>query len=139
MVPSPHSLEDLQERLLKLEKQNRRFKQLGVAALIVPTLVLILGQASSKKTVEANEFLLRDDSGNVRWSLAVNPARAHGSPEMFFFDEKRNPRLKLDGGVGIITDGGGQVTVYDGNGQVRGFFTLGHCQLGSSRTVRRSG
>jgi hypothetical protein len=29
-----HSLEELQNRLLKLEKQNRRLKQLGAAILI---------------------------------------------------------------------------------------------------------
>jgi hypothetical protein len=60
---------DLQDRLLKLETQNRRFKRLGAAALIVVTSLVIMGQAFSKKTVEANEFILRDDSGNIRARL----------------------------------------------------------------------
>jgi len=71
MIPRPHSLEDLHDRILKLEKQNRRFKRLGVAALIVPALLLFMGQAPSKKTIEANEFILRDDGGNIRARLFV--------------------------------------------------------------------
>lgn len=39
------SLEDMQKRIVKLEQQHRRFKRLGMAALIVPALLLILGQA----------------------------------------------------------------------------------------------
>ena len=60
---------DFQDRLLKLEIQNRRLKRLGAAALIVVTLLVVMGQAPSKKTVEANEFILRDDGGNIRARL----------------------------------------------------------------------
>jgi hypothetical protein len=67
----PRSLEELQDRLLKLEKQNRRLKQLGVAALIGVAALVVMGQAPSKKTIEANEFILRDDGGNVRARLFV--------------------------------------------------------------------
>lgn len=122
MNPQRDSLENIQVRLLKLENQNLRLKQLGAAALIVAASLIAMGQASSRKTIEANEFILRDDSGNVRARLAVNPKRSHGAPEMFFFDEKGNSRLQLDGGPGLVTDGGGTVTVYDGKGQPRGLF-----------------
>jgi len=60
---------ELQYRLLKLETQNRQLKRLGAAALIVVTSLVVMGQAPSKKTVEANEFILRDDSGNIRARL----------------------------------------------------------------------
>jgi hypothetical protein len=62
---------DLQDRLLRLEAQNRRLKQLGALALIVVSLMVVMGQAPSKKIVEANEFILRDDSGNIRARLFV--------------------------------------------------------------------
>ncbi len=122
MDPQPHGFEDLQCRVVKLEKQNRRLKQLGAAALTIPVFLLIMGQTPSRKTVEANEFILRDDSGNVRVRLAINPARSGGAPEMFFFDEKGKPRLELDGGPGRSTDGGGTFSVYDGQGLPRGLF-----------------
>jgi hypothetical protein len=64
-----HGLEDIQKRLLRLEKQNRRLKQLGAAVLILSASVIGMGQMPSKKTVEANEFILRDDGGNIRARL----------------------------------------------------------------------
>jgi hypothetical protein len=39
---------DLQYRLLKLETQNRRLKRLGAAALIVVTLLVVMGEITSK-------------------------------------------------------------------------------------------
>ena len=53
------------ERLEKLERQNRRMKQVGAVALIIAAAVLLMGQASPNRTVEANEFVLQDESGAV--------------------------------------------------------------------------
>lgn len=69
--PNAHDLGDLQERLAALEKQNRRFKQFAAAGLAGITLLLTIGQAPAKKTIEANEFVLRDDGGNIRARLFV--------------------------------------------------------------------
>ena len=63
---------DLHERLVALEKQNRRFKQLGATLLILVASLAVLGQAPSKKTVEANEFILKDFAGKARARLAVS-------------------------------------------------------------------
>jgi hypothetical protein len=73
----PLSLEEMQDRLLKLEKQSRRLKQLGAVALIGVTLLVAMGQAPAKKTVEANEFILRDDSGNIRARLFMTAKSNH--------------------------------------------------------------
>jgi hypothetical protein len=86
-------LEDIQNRLLRLEKQNRRLKQLGAGVLIASASLIVMGQIPSKKAVEANEFILRDDGGKVRVRLAVNAKHAYGAPEMVFFDDKGNARL----------------------------------------------
>jgi hypothetical protein len=125
-----NSLEDLQDRLLKLEKQNRRFKQLGVAALVIPALLLVMGQAPSKRTVEANEFILRDDSGNVRARLSTaerhitgpgvsKPVTLGGSePALTLFDEKGQMRVTLDQEEIVFFDPQGppRVTLGDGLG-----------------------
>lgn len=97
MNPQVHNFEDIQGRLLKLEKQNRRFKQLGVAALIVPALLLLMGQAPSKKTVEANEFVLRDDGGNIRARLFMTPKIGPDRPEamLALYDDKGRPSTSL--------------------------------------------
>ncbi len=110
-------LKNLQDRLLKLESQNRRLKQLGFAALIVVTSLAVMGQAPSPKTVEAHEFILRDDSGNVRAKLSMNE---HANPEMVFLDEKGGARIKLEGENGSFY--GGVISVFDSHGQQRGLF-----------------
>jgi hypothetical protein len=96
------SMEVLQDRLLKLEIQNRRFKQLSAASLIGVTLLLTLGQAPPKKTIEANEFILRDDSGNIRARLWMGvPAGAAigypAAPQLVLIDEKGKQRVRLNG------------------------------------------
>jgi hypothetical protein len=111
--------EDIRNRIVVLERQNRRFKQLGAAALIIPVLLLVMGQTPSKKPVEAKEFILRDDSGTIRAKLWMNAALA--TPEMLLFDENGKPRVQVRGGVGKTGIGGG-VSVFDAHGQERGTF-----------------
>jgi hypothetical protein len=113
--------EDLQDRLLKLEKQNRRFKQLGASAVIVIASLVGMGQGPAKKTVEANEFILRDGSGNVRARLSVDvPVGAAptytGSPQLVLYDDKGMQGVKLEGG---FMPG---LTLYDSKGRGRANF-----------------
>jgi hypothetical protein len=109
-------LEDIRGRLAKLEQQNRRFKQIGAAALIVFASVVVMGQAVSKKTVEANEFILRDSSGNARARLSMqNAIIDNGMPQMVFLDAKGTTNLELDGSMtGAL---GGAVGVDDEQGR----------------------
>lgn len=114
----------IQGRLLKLERQNRRFKQLGAAALIAAVSLLIMGQASPKKTVEANELILRDSSGNIRARLSMYvpkgaaPSVAAAS-QLVFFDEKGKQRVVLDGGNSWGIPG---LSLYDGQEHLRANF-----------------
>ena len=113
---------DMQNRLLKLEKQNRRLKQVGAVALLVVTVLLIMGEASQKKTFEADEFILRDNSGNVRARLSMNvpTGAAPGFPaaaQLVLFDEKGKKRVMLDGGSTIPG-----LSLYDGQERVRATF-----------------
>lgn len=72
MTSQETALEEIRGRLVRLEKQNRRLKQLGIGALIVIASLVLVGQASPKKTIEANEFILRDSSGKARARLCVD-------------------------------------------------------------------
>jgi hypothetical protein len=146
MNSHPNALEDLQERLSKLEKQNRRFKHLGIAALVVPALLLVMGQAPSKKTVEANEFILRDDNGNVRARLFMTPKETLDSKALFpdvsnptnipvvinptatlaFYNEKGQVKAGYDEN---------EVTVYDLQGDVAGGFGIPFGSLAQTGSV----
>ena len=59
-------------RLEQLEKQNRRFKQVGVLALILLGSVFLMGQASPPRSIEANEFVLKDANGRIRGKWSMN-------------------------------------------------------------------
>jgi hypothetical protein len=90
---NPARFEELERRLLSVEKQNRRLKQLGAALLVLVTSLIVMGEAPSKKTVEANEFILPDSNGNVRAKLAVNPTRV--ALQRRIFSTRRESRESL--------------------------------------------
>lgn len=79
------------DRLEKLENQNRRLKQIGAVVLVLAVSFLLMGQAAPKKTVEANEFVLKDASGRVRGQLLM---RLLG-PDLTLFDENGTPLAGL--------------------------------------------
>ena len=86
MTSTQPNLGDIQDRLLKVEKQNRRFKWLGAAVLAFVAVIAVMGQVPSKKTVEANEFILRDAGGNVRAKLFVAQKSIATAKEVFGID-----------------------------------------------------
>lgn len=139
------NLEDfgcLYDRLVVLEKQNRRFKQLGFVGLIGVTLLLTMGQAS-KKTIEANELILKDDAGKVRARLSIDNQTDHS--ELQLYNEKGNLTVRLDSSRSMLFwDKQGMPTValygFDGVGRVEltdaeGFqATLGATNLVTPKT-----
>jgi hypothetical protein len=129
MNSRPYCFEELQNRVLKLEKQNRRFKQLLLAALIIPALLLVMGQAPSKKTVEANEFILRDNGGNVRASLSMNTALAR--PELVLRDEQGKARVDLVGSSPESAPVGGGIRIFNSEG-----LPIGQLAAGNDGTAR---
>jgi hypothetical protein len=108
----PARFEELERRLVTVEKQNRQVKQLGAALLIFVTSLICMAQASSKKTVEANEFILRDDGGSIRARLFVTtknttnmtvpgltepvPVTTNPKPALALYDEKGQVSGVLD-------------------------------------------
>jgi hypothetical protein len=106
-----HGIQDLHERLLKVERQNLRFKRIGAAALVVAVSLLVMGQASQKKTVEANEFVLRDDSGNMRAKLSVDEKTSVA--QFLLLDKEGRLDIKLDSAWG------GSLAVADAQGTTR--------------------
>jgi hypothetical protein len=92
MTSQETALEEVRGRLAKLEKQNRRLKRLGAAALVAAASLALLGQAPAKRTVEANEFILKDAGGKVRARLAF----CDNAPCLVLLDTNANARATLD-------------------------------------------
>lgn len=101
--------EDLRRRIFKLEKQNRRFKQLGVGILAIATVILVMGQAPSKKMVEANEFVLRDDDGNIRARLFMTKETTTTAKQLLGIDDSTPVKIPPEA----------TLAMYDSTGQTR--------------------
>jgi hypothetical protein len=91
------ALSEIQERLRRLEKENRRFKQIGGVTLIFVVAAIVMGQApATQKVVKAEEidahsFVLKDRSGTKKgiWhydkdgSSALEVYSADGQDSLF--------------------------------------------------------
>jgi hypothetical protein len=60
-------------RIGRVERQNRNLGRALASALALGVALLLMGVGTSKKTIEADEFVLRDTNGKVRIMLGSFP------------------------------------------------------------------
>ncbi len=112
MISQAPELVAVVERLEELEQQNRRLKLMGVMVLILAGAGLLMGQVvPSSRTVEAEQFVLKDVSGKPRGILAI---RADGTPRLEFLEEDGKPRAAL----ATAADGSPSLSLLDRDGKV---------------------
>jgi len=75
---------ELEVRVDKLERENRRIKRLGYTTLIVAGLVIALGQARPQQpeVIRATKFVLVDENGQQRATLGIE----NGGPALVLED-----------------------------------------------------
>ena len=78
---------DLEQRLARLERGNRRMKRIGALVLVVAGAALLSGQAKGKDLpdLEVGSLTLRDKDGRRR---AVLSARADGPVRLALIDKE---------------------------------------------------
>ncbi len=108
-------LEIIEERLEKVERENRQLKRTGLAVLLLAGVALVMGQARPIRTVEAEKFVLRDWSGKRRATLAV---QADESVSLTLADSTGKVRASLN--VGKL---GPSLDLADPNGKVKETFS----------------
>jgi hypothetical protein len=86
------SVQSLAERVASLEKQNRRIKKSGVAAIVLISAAVVMGQAPSNHVLEAGAFHLKDSAGRVRARLSMEDT---DRPMLTLVDEKGFPVASL--------------------------------------------
>jgi hypothetical protein len=74
-------MEVLTTRLVKLERENRRMKQIGIVAAVFVSVLFVSAQTKTNKIVDANEFRLVDGAGRVRANLSTS---TYGEPLLSF-------------------------------------------------------
>lgn len=120
MTSQERTIEGVLERLARLERQNDRLKRIGAAVLVGAAALLLMAQKSQTKVVEANEFVLRDNSGRVRASLSVDSllGDALSSAQLVLFDIKGRRRVVLASGS-VLPDSGTALLLADSQGRTR--------------------
>lgn len=75
---------ELDIRVARLERENRRIKRLGLMALVVTGLIITLGQARPQQpdVIRATKFVLVDDNGQQRATLGIE----NGGPALVLED-----------------------------------------------------
>lgn len=83
----------LYERIERLENQNRWTRRLGAVAILSVAVLFVSGQAkvSTKKTIEAEEFVLKDANGKTTAELSSSDA----GPDLRFLDQNGAVRLSV--------------------------------------------
>ena len=89
------TVQALTERVAKLEAQNRRFRKAVMAALVAASAVVVMGQAPTRRVLEANEFVLKDNSGTARARLSMEMTNR---PTLTFYQDKTHISASLAGG-----------------------------------------
>jgi hypothetical protein len=84
MRDSTSDLQSVTARIAKLEGQNRLLKRGGLTLLLLPLVLIVMGQARPSDALEAHSFVLRDSSGIKRAELAM----AKEDAVLRFFDAK---------------------------------------------------
>ena len=130
---------DLEQRLARLERANRRMKRLGTVVLVVAAAVLLSGAAQGKELqhLEVGSLALMDKAGKVRATLAeedgavalafygrdgrrraVLSMHADGSPGLLLYDKNGKPRAVLS-----VFENSAALLLFDKDGKTRA--TLG--------------
>ena len=70
------TINNVVQRVDRLERENRRMKLAGVLMLLGVAAVMVMGQAKTLKTakeIEAERFVVKDEDGKVRVVLGLQP------------------------------------------------------------------
>jgi hypothetical protein len=91
-------VKSLYERVERLETQNRWMKRMGAVVILSAVVLLVSGQAKvdTKKTVEANEFVLKDANGAVRAKLGMGLVFSmKNGPALVLYDDREQERVSV--------------------------------------------
>jgi len=93
---SDPTVELLAQRMGRVERQNRLCKLAAMAGVLVVAVMVWMGAATKSRTVEAESFIVRDDTGKTRATLAMlNRWNTTKTPGLLLYDEKGKEQASL--------------------------------------------
>jgi len=103
-----HEFEALENRIRRLESQNRRLKWLGIVFAVLAMTSVAWGQKSGGVVTQAQKFEPRDDKGRLRAELCI----LNGDPALRFLGEHEDAESILDGySFTILKQGGTEADI----------------------------
>ena len=110
---------DLEQRLARLERGNRRMKRIGALVLLVAAAALLSGQAKGKdlQDLEVGSLTLKDKAGKTRARLR---ALEDGPVVLGLFDKDETLRATL----GALEDGTVTLALCDKDGKPRAMLSV---------------
>jgi hypothetical protein len=94
-------LEKLTSRIETLERQNRYFRLGAVGLILLAALASMAAVSPKPRTIEAEQFIVRDSKGRARVTIATTPVSGAAislspdEPAVWFSDAKGIDRLIL--------------------------------------------
>jgi len=108
-----HEDESLEQRVQKLESQNRLVKYLGLIFLLLFVSVAARSPKQLDAVAQAHKFELRDAEGKLRAELSL----LEGSPALRFFDANGETQsIVADDSFTVFKKGGDIQAAYGANG-----------------------
>lgn len=106
---------ELAKRIEKLERQNLRYRFVGAGAALLAFGAIVMGQSKPNvaSVIEAQSFVLRDKSGNLRGTLAVDSKT--DSSTLVLADGSGKIRAE----VKVANDGNAGIAFGDADGKPR--------------------
>lgn len=87
MTQETPDLAAVEARLDKIERQHRRLKRAGGAALLLVSAALVMAQAAPvPETIEAQAFVVRDADGQERARLSATGSELGTGPALVLYD-----------------------------------------------------
>lgn len=133
MEPQPPNMQSLMQRLTKLENENRLIKGGAAVLAVIVSALFLLGQTQNRRTVEAEEFIVRDQSGKMRAKLSVvnysgqlNTGESalelydETGKELVGYGDKSLAFQSKDNALTVVSPGSLQILTPEGRFNVRG-------------------
>jgi hypothetical protein len=113
-------MQQVMERLARVEKQNRWLVRGGVALVLCCASLLLMAPKPSARTIEAQSFVLRDDAGSVRAELHMKDK----GPELALYPAYAGPKAAVKVGLSLNEDGP-ELVLYGGPKKMSAVLTAG--------------
>jgi hypothetical protein len=115
-------MQQVKDRLAKVERQNRWLIGVGLALVLSCGIVLLTAQKPVARTIEAQGFVLKDAAGKVRAELHITDS----GPELRMYDSQHNTSAlliqdeKIGPTLALFTEQGSSavVSLYDNGPRV---------------------